>query len=282
MRKLEPTTETSREIVDRSGSNLAYALSVLPKEKREDMCVFYAFCRIVDDIADDPHLPALDKKEALGRWRKIARGQLEDHVAGVETEFEEIRLRYSLDESELVAIIDGVEMDTVPLRFDTAGELMHYCYRVASAVGLSSIRIFGYEDPATRDYAEHLGYALQWTNIMRDVGEDAREGRVYLPLDDLHRFGVKEENILSGKPDFASFQRLMKFEAGFARGFYKKAVEALPDVDRKSMRSAEMMRRIYTGILDAMEKDGFRVFDKRYKLSKARMLTEYARAKTIG
>lgn len=279
---MQPTIETSREIVRRSGSNLAFALAILPKDKREDMGVFYAFCRIVDDIADDPHIPAAVKRAGLQRWRLLVRGELEDLAPGVESEFEEVRTRYNLDAQELVAIIDGVEMDTEPLRFETAGELKHYCYRVASAVGLSSVRIFGYEDPATRVYAEQLGYALQWTNIMRDVGEDAGEGRVYLPVEDLKRFGVKEQNILSGKPDFASFQRLMKFEAGVARGFYKKAVEALPAVDRKSMRSAEMMRRIYTGILDAMEKDGFRVFEKRYKLSKARMLAEYARAKTIG
>ncbi len=279
---MEPTTETSREIVGRSGSNLAFALSILPKDKREDMCVFYAFCRIVDDIADDTELGDEEKKAELHRWRQIVKGERKDLSPGVETEFEEIRTRYSLDQTELIAIIDGVEMDTGPLRFETAGELKHYCYRVAGAVGLSSIRIFGYEDPETRDYAEQLGYALQWTNIMRDVGEDAREGRLYLPIEDLHRFGLKEEAILSGKPDLASFQRLMKFEAGVARGFYRKAIELLPAVDRKSMRSAEMMRRIYTGILDEMEKDGFRVFDKRYKLSKMRMLTEFARAKTIG
>lgn len=279
---MEPTTETSREIVARSGSNLAFALSVLPKEKRDDMCVFYAFCRVVDDIADDPDVGDEEKKTALQRWRLIARGGSEKYLPGVETEFEEIRKRYSLDPTELTAIIDGMEMDTGPLRFETAGELKHYCYRVASAVGLCSIRIFGYEDPQTRDYAEQLGYALQWTNIMRDVGEDAREGRLYLPIEDLQRFGLKEEAILSGKPDFASFQRLMKFEAGVARGFYRKAIEALPAVDKKSMRSAEMMRRIYTGILIEMEKDGFHVFEKRYKLSKARMLMEFARAKTIG
>lgn len=279
---MEPSTETSREIVRRSGSNLAFALAVLPGEKREDMGVFYAFCRIVDDIADDPEAPAIEKQEGLNRWRRLVKGELEDPLPGVELEFDEVRRRYQLNEDELEAIIDGVEMDIEPLRFETAEDLKNYCYRVASAVGLVSIQIFGYEDPGSREYAEQLGYALQWTNIMRDVGEDAGEGRLYLPLEDLNRYGLSEAAILSGKPDFASFQRLMKHEAGVARELYQKAISALPPVDRKSMRSAEMMRRIYSGILDEMERGGFRVFETRYKLSKARMLAEFARAKTIG
>jgi len=279
---VDPSTETSREIVRRSGSNLAFALAILPKEKREDMGVFYAFCRIVDDIADDLDAPADEKREGLNRWRRLIHGELESPLPGVENEFDDLRRHYALDEGELEAIVDGVEMDIEPLRFETATDLKNYCYRVASAVGLASIRIFGYKDPGSRDYAEQLGYALQWTNIMRDVGEDAEEGRLYLPLEDLKRFGLSEADVLSGKPDFASFQRLMKYEAGVARGFYQKAIDALPAVDRKSMRSAEMMRRIYSGILDEMESGGFRVFETRYKLSKARMLAEFARAKTIG
>ncbi|MEX2578101.1 MAG: squalene/phytoene synthase family protein [Verrucomicrobiales bacterium] len=274
--------ETSREIVRRSGSNLAFALAVLPRDKRDDMEVFYAFCRLADDIADDPDLSLAQKHAGLNRWRQLIRGGIDQPRPGVETEFLELCDRRSLDAEELDAIVIGVEMDLEPVRFETAEELKHYCFHVAGSVGLASIRIFGHEDPATRLYAEQLGYALQWTNILRDIGEDAAEKRLYLPLEDLRRFGLKEDHILSGAPDPASFQRLMKYETRMARQFYADAVAALPAVDRGSMRSAELMRRIYFGILREMESDGFRVFDKRYRLPKARMVCEVLRTKLAG
>jgi len=276
---LEPVTESSREIVSRSGSNLAFALAVLPRRKRHDMGVFYAFCRVVDDIADEPGIPVEERRAALQYWRDLIRGRVEHPRPGIETEFVDLCRRYFLREDDLEAIITGMEMDLEPLRFETAVDLKRYCYHVASAVGLVSIEIFGYTDPTTRLYAEQLGYALQWTNIMRDVGEDAREGRLFLPLDDLRRYGLTESMILDGKPDRARFQRLMKHQAGVARAFYVTAVSALPKADRAAMRSAELMRRIYSAILDEMEADGFHVFDRRYRLSKAVMMCEFLKAK---
>lgn len=278
---MEPLTETSTEIVRRSGSNLAFALAVLPREKRRDMGIFYAFCRVVDDIADDPDISLSDRRRGLERWRGLILGEVKPQ-AGIESEFVDLCARRSLSEEDLEAILSGVEMDLEPLRFQAAEDLKRYCYHVASAVGLVSIEIFRYEDQRCREYAEKLGYALQWTNILRDVGEDAEEGRVFLPLDDLSRFGLTEEDILSGSPDRASFERLMKHETSVARSFYAEALAALPEVDRKSMRSAELMRRIYSGILDAMEKDGFHVYKTRYRLSKCRMAGEFLRAKLIG
>lgn len=245
------------------------------------MCVFYAFCRVIDDVADDPGFSMEERREALNRWRKIVRGE-ENPLAGVEMEFVDLQQRYGLDQETLLEIVEGVEMDLEPLRFASQDELKDYCFRVASAVGLISIEIFGYTDPATRTYAEQLGYALQWTNILRDVGEDAEEGRVFLPVEDLARFGVSEQEILSRTPDRAKFERLMKYEASVSRAFYRAAMDALPAADRKSMRSAELMRRIYSGILDKMEEDRFHVFEKRYRLPKSRMLCEFLRAKFLG
>lgn len=274
-------TETAAEIVRRSGSNLAFALAVLPREKRRDMGVFYAFCRVVDDLADDLGIPIEERRAGLDRWRAIVRGELESTEPGIEAEFAEMALRHDLPPAELEAILDGVEMDLEPLRFETSEDLKQYCYRVASAVGLVSIEIFGYEDSACRDYAEQLGYALQWTNILRDVGEDAREGRLFLPRADLEMFGLAESDLLAGQPDRAKFGRLMKHETATARRFYEAAVAALPVGDRRNMRSAELMRRIYSGILDEMEADGYRVYETRYRLSKPRMICEFLRAKFL-
>ena len=246
------------------------------------MGVFYAFCRVVDDIADDPGFSVEVRRAGLHRWRDLIQDRITEPNPGIETEFADLCRRYSLEIADLEAIVAGVEMDLEPLRFETSDELKRYCYHVASAVGLVSIEIFCYTDPATRVYAEQLGYALQWTNILRDVGEDAAEGRLFLPLEDLRRFGLTEQMILDRNPDRAKFQRLMKHEAGAARAFYAAAVAALPKADRASMRSAELMRRIYSAILEEMEEDGFRVFDRRYRLTKAGMLCEFLRAKFLG
>lgn len=279
---MKAVTETSLEIVQRSGSNLAFALAVLPPEKRDDMRVFYAFCRVADDIADDPGFSIEERQDALRHWRELIRGAGASPRPGVETEFVDLVERRQLDPAELEAIIDGVEMDLTPLRFQTAEDLKRYCYHVASAVGLVSIKLFGYTQPETRVYAEQLGYALQWTNIMRDVGEDAEEGRVFLPLDDLERFGLCESDLLSRKPDPEKFRLMMEFQSTVAWAYYANAVEALVDADRKSMRSAELMRRIYSGILVKMEQGRYQVFEKRYRLSKPRMISEFLRAKLIG
>ena len=275
----DPTvTEASAEqIVARSGSNLAYALKVLPRSKRADMQVFYGFCRIVDDIADDEGIEPDARRAGLARWRSLILDQPIDPPlrSGIESEFRDLCARYQLPRETLLEIVAGVEMDIAPaasLRFSTFDELKAYCYRVASAVGLASIEIFGYQDDACRDYAEKLGYAFQMTNILRDVGQDAEEGRIYLPLDELQRFGVSEAGILDrSAAESAGFQELMAFQCRRAEDFYAAAVAELPDGDRKSMRAAELMRIIYSRILLRMKEDGFRVFEKRYKLSKLEM-----------
>jgi len=280
---VKPTSETAAEIVRRSGSNLAFALAVLPREIRHDMRVLYAFCRVVDDIADAPG-PGLEERRAgLESWRERIHGDGAPPRPGIESEFDDLVRRRDLPRDLLHAIVEGVEMDLEPQRYETVQELKDYCFRVACAVGLVSVEIFGYRcEEGVKRYALELGYALQWTNILRDVGEDAREGRLYLPLEELERFGLTEGDLVSGRPDRAAFERLMKQEARRARGFYAAAVEALPEEDRGSMRSAELMRRIYSEILDRMEADGFRVYDRRYRLPKTAMLCHFLRAKFLG
>jgi len=278
---VDPNEASSAEIVRRSGSNLAFALAVLPAAVREDMRVFYAFCRVVDDIADAPGLALASRRAGLERWRLVVEGACRDLRAGVESEFDAMRKRRRLPADLLLAIVEGVEMDLEPRCYADVDDLKAYCYHVACAVGLVSAEIFGCRSEGAKRYAVELGYALQWTNILRDVGEDAREGRVYLPLAELERYGLSQEALLSLHPDRARFERLMKQEARRARAFYEAAVAALPGVDRAAMRSAELMRRIYHGILETMETDGFRVFEKRYRLSKATMMCHFLRAKFL-
>lgn len=268
------------EIVRAAGSNLAFALAVLPRARRADMRVFYAFCRVIDDIVDGEESETEVKVAALDRWRSlICENENDDRPPrpGLESEMRELCRRRSLPRELLLEIIDGVAVDLAPARFPTFDELRDYCHAVASAVGLVSIEIFGYRDPGSRDYAEQLGYALQMTNILRDVGEDAAEGRVYLPLEDLARFGLSEQEILERRHD-ERFDRLMAFECERAEAFYAAALAHLPTVDRRSMRSAELMRVIYSRILGRMKAGGFRVFETRYRLAKTEMLGCLVRA----
>jgi phytoene synthase len=167
----------------------------------------------------------------------------------------------------LEEIIDGVEMDLRNVRYQTFEELRVYCHRVASAVGLVSIEIFGYRDPACREYAIQLGLALQVTNIIRDVGKDLSFGRIYLPLDDLARFAYSEGD-LRGRTHNTAFVRLMNFEADRAEEFFSTAAGLLPRSDRRSMVAAEIMASVYHALLRRMRADRFRVFDKEYRLSK--------------
>ena len=267
---------TADAIVRAAGSNLAFAFAVLPADRRRDMRVFYAFCRIVDDIVDAESASAAEKRQALDRWRALVDGT-ENPRPGLETEMRELCNRRNLPVSTLTEIIDGVAMDLDRDRYATIDDLLVYCHGVASAVGLVSIEIFGYREPATRDYAVQLGYALQLTNILRDVGEDAQLGRIYLPQEDLARFQLDEADILARVND-ERFSRLMAFEAERAEKFFTQSTRALSPVDQRSMRSAELMRSIYSRLLARMRADGFRVFEKRYRLGKWERLGILARA----
>jgi phytoene synthase len=254
------------KITRESKSNLALAFVALGRERRNDITIFYAFCRVIDDIADSEELTAEEKGRQLASWRSYIREETagEPDLAG---EIRALYAKYAITPAMLDEIIDGVEMDLGQVRYATFEDLRLYCYRVASAVGLVSIEIFGYRDPRCRDYAIELGLALQVTNIIRDVGKDLQNDRVYLPEEDLKRFGYSMTDLRSRKYDEA-FLALMQFEASRAEEFFSRAAAALPAQDRRSMVAAEIMASVYHALLKRMKADRFRVFDKEYRLSK--------------
>lgn len=236
------------------------------------MTVFYAFCRVVDDIADDPDVAIELKEKQLNEWSD---GLMNGFITPdpLQKEVSELPKRYNIAPTLFVQIIEGVASDLNCDRYETIKDLLAYCYKVASVVGLVSIEIFGYKNPACKDYAVNLGYALQLTNIIRDVGEDARStGRIYLPLEELRKFNVSVDDILKGKHT-AEFAALMKFQHQRAISYYRRATELLPREDRQNMLAAEMMGKIYSEILEKIKRHQFRVFDRRFGLSKLRKIT---------
>jgi phytoene synthase len=254
------------KITRRSKSNLALAFISLGRERRRDITVFYAFCRVIDDIADAPELNVDEKQRRLGEWRDCLRAAASPEPT-LARDVRALITKYSLTPEMFEEIIDGVEMDLHKSRYATFEELRVYCYRVASAVGLVSIEIFGYRNPACKEYAIQLGLALQMTNIIRDVGKDLRSGRIYLPQDDLARFDYSEVE-LQDRQYNERFVQLMEFEASRAKEFFARAAALLPPEDRPSMIAAEIMRSVYRGLLRRMELDKFRVFQKEYRLNK--------------
>lgn len=247
-------------------SNLALALVSLPKDRRRDALFFYAFCREVDDIADEPGRSPEEKRRTLDAWKTALHTN-----SGLPPELADMIRRRNLSATLFIDIVRGMEMDIEPPRYRSYADLQTYCWPVACAVGQVSAQIFGCTQPESVTYADELGYALQLTNILRDVAEDARLGRIYLPTDDLARFGVSEESLLAGKPD-GDFRNLMAFEAKRARAHYAAAAAALHPADRSALVAADIMRRTYEKLLDRMEADGFRPFEKRYRLSKGEKL----------
>ena len=255
-------------------SNLALTFVSLPAHKRADMNVFYTFCRLVDDIADNDTLPPEEKLALLASWRAAVDrpGEVGNQSNGLVPHIHTLIAKYQLASEHLQEIITGVEMDVYARQYPTFEQLRTYCYRVASAVGLVSIEIFGYTDPSARQYAIDLGLALQLTNIIRDVAVDLENnGRIYLPLEDLERFGYLSEDLRARTYD-RRFRALMKFEAARAQDFYDRAVRGLSPRDRRSMVAAETMRVIYWKLLQDMKRDRFRVFERTYRLNKARKL----------
>ena len=249
-----------------SKSNLALAFVALGRKRREDITVFYAFCRVVDDIADSAETAPEEKTRQLAAWRKWLHASGPDEPA-LARDVRELFGKYAITPAMLEEIIDGMEMDLRNTRYRTFEDLRLYCYRVASAVGLVSIEIFGYRNPACRDYAIQLGYALQMTNIIRDVGQDLSVGRIYLPEEDLARFNYSESDLRQRKHNDA-FVHLMEFEAARAGEFFAQAASLLPREDRRSMVAAEIMGSVYRALLKRMKADRFRVFEKEYRLSK--------------
>jgi phytoene synthase len=266
--------EESRTITRKSASNLALAFVLLPKAKREAMSALYAFCREVDDLADEDSVPTGTRREQLAAWRADIRracAQEPPHFPvnrELQPVIRECRLPFELFDE----LIKGCEMDLDTRRYENYEQLDLYCHRVASVVGLLSIEIFGYRNPACRDYAVLLGKALQLTNILRDVRTDAARGRIYLPQAELARFNVREEEILRSEYS-GRFHDLATAVAQRARGFYRQAREALPAEDRRAMIAAELMGAVYWRLLRKLEQQRFNVFGPQpIRLSKARKL----------
>ena len=251
-------------------SNLALAFLSLSAEKRQDMDIFYTFCRLVDDIADSESLPPEDKSAVLQAWRNALRGPVTGRSAHAPLLIEQIHgliAKYQLLTEHFLEIVAGVEMDVFSHHYATFEQLRAYCYRVASVVGLVSIEIFGYRDERCRQYAVDLGLALQITNIIRDVGVDLDNGeRIYLPLEDLERFGYTPADLRARVYD-KRFRMLMDFEAKRAEAFYRSAVANLPAEDRRSMTAAEVMRAIYWRLLLKIRRKRFDVLTCRHRLS---------------
>src|ERR1700736_64282 len=254
------------KITKASKSNLALAFVSLGRERRRDITTFYAFCRVIDDIADDIDVASDKKRRRLSEWREWLRAP-QPNESQLAADLRSLMKKYAIIPEMLEEIVAGVEMDLTIQRYQTFDELRIYCYRVASAVGLVSIEIFGYRNPACKEYAIQLGLALQTTNIIRDVAKDLVAGRIYLPLEDLARFSYSEKE-LQDRQYNDRFVRLMQFEADRARQFFARAAEALPREDRRSMVAAEIMASIYRSLLRRMELDKFRVFEKEYRLNK--------------
>ena len=277
---LDADYERCAEITRRSRSSFYYAFILLTAERRRALNAVYAFCRFIDDIADDESIrePAV----LLTRWRE----ELERVYTGVPTRalsraLADSARRFAIPRVHFEEIIAGVEMDLSRTRYQTFEDLRPYCYRVASALGLICIEIFGYRNPSAKTYAENLGLALQLTNILRDVREDAARGRIYLPLEDLARFNVSEDEILASvySPNFV---RLMDFEARRARGLYAAAQTALAAEDRSTLLTAEAMRLIYGALLERIIKSNYRVLDRRHRLSAPHKLYLVGRAWAEG
>jgi len=271
------TPPVSEQITQRSASNLALAFIMLPKEKRAGMSALYAFCREVDDVADEETVPVEQRRARLAQWREDVRAACSggDPKIPINCELKPYIAAHGMSFSLFDELIRGVEMDLDVTRYETWAELEQYCYRVASVVGLLSIEIFGYSQPACREYAIHLGQALQLTNILRDVGNDAARGRIYLPLAELRRHEVTEAEILAGQFS-PRFRRLAQTTANRARHHFARARATLPPEDRRAMVAAELMGAVYWRLLRKLEQRDFPVLapqpTKLHKLQKLALI----------
>ncbi|MDD3326675.1 MAG: presqualene diphosphate synthase HpnD [Zoogloea sp.] len=260
-----------QEKASSSGSSFYYSFMFLPPERRQAITALYAFCREVDDVVDECHdLQVAQTK--LDWWRNEVRqvfGGQPQHPVG--QALKDVVQHFPLPMEQLLEIIDGMQMDLNQTRYLDWKALNLYCYRVASVVGLLSAEIFGYTNRQTLKYAHDLGLAFQLTNIIRDVGEDARRGRIYLPVDELQRFNVPARQILDARHS-DNFRDLMAFQAARARQLYDQAFAQLPAEDRKAQRPGLIMAAIYRTLLDEIEADGFLVLDRRTSLTPLRKI----------
>jgi phytoene synthase len=260
-----------------SGSSFAAAFWMLPAPRRRALHAIYAFCRLADDIADDPAV-AGDRARLLERWR----GELRDGYRGtsrhpVGMALGDAARRFELPEQLFLDLLAGVEADLSGRPIDTFEDLYRYCYCVASTVGLLLVRVLEARGAGVLEYAEKMGIAVQLTNVLRDVGEDAAAGRIYLPREDLRRMSVRPESLREGKMT-EEIRLLLALYAERARIYYEQAARALPPEERRRLRAAEAMGRIYRTLLEELQARGFPCLERPLRLSKPRRLAIAARA----
>jgi phytoene synthase len=268
-------------VTRQSGTSFYYAFRVLPAEKRRAIEALYAFCRAVDDCVDEE---GGEGEAGLVRWlAEVHRAYAGRPETDLGRELAETVARFPIPRGCFEDVVAGCRMDLATRRYATFADLRVYCERVASAVGLASIEIFGYDDPRTRAYAVELGLALQLTNILRDVAADAARDRLYLPLEDLARFGVPADALLAAARDGraprpSGLDGLLAFEADRARSHYAAAAAALPACDRRSMLAAEVMGAVYRAVLEEWARRGHPVGGPRVRLGKPRRIALALRA----
>jgi len=260
-----------RKLARATASNFYYSFLLLPRAERRAINDVYTFCRLLDDLVDEDQTDKNPQSE-LDYWRDEVEAIYQGEPS---SEFGEQLLtsveQFDLPKQSFLDVIDGMEMDLRWHSYQTFSDLREYCYRAASAVGLICIEIFGYESARTREYAVNLGLALQLTNILRDLKEDIARGRIYIPIEDLERFGYSERELRENLYN-APFIELMKYEHSRARSYFEKAASSLPDQDRQSMFAAEIMGAIYRELLEQIPAVQFDVFRNRVTVSKSRRL----------
>jgi 15-cis-phytoene synthase len=269
----------------RSGSSFYYAFLFLPEERRAAITAFYAFCREVDDVVDEVHEPSVAGAK-LAWWRsEVAQAFGGKPSHPVTLALMPLAPRYDIRAEHLLAVIEGCELDLQQNRLLDFPALQHYCHLVAGVVGEVAANIFGRSEAATLSYAHTLGRAMQLTNIIRDVGDDARRGRIYLPIAELQRFDVKAHELLKREAPWGyseRFQALMRFQAERAHATYEEAFALLPDADRKAQKPGLMMANIYRSLLREIEAGGFQVLHQRISLTPLRKLWIAARTQMQG
>lgn len=264
MDAVEQSYAYCRDVARRRAKNFYYSFVLLSSEQRKAMCAIYAFMRYCDDLSDEPGAT----RAAIDRWRT----ELDDALAGrfsghpVWPAFHHTVRRFNIPPEYFHEMIEGVASDLEPRRIATFDELYHYCYQVASVVGLTIVHIFGFDTPKVLPLAEKCGVAFQLTNILRDIREDADRGRIYLPAEDLSNFGVAADDLRAGRRT-EPFVRLMRFEAGRARGYYTEAMPLLDLIHRRSRPSLWALITIYSRLLDRIERANYDVFSRRVRLS---------------
>ncbi len=249
-----------------SKSSFLYSFFLLPKEKRRAIYTLYAFCRQTDDIVDNNNSPLEKRLWLLNRWEKELKRCFLNQVSNYFDSLHQVAEVFKIPFEYFLELIAGVRMDLTEIGFRSFEDLKLYCYRVASIVGLMSIEIFGYRDPQIKQYAENLGIALQLTNIIRDVGADARLGRIYIPEEDLERFAVTKAEIMN-KRYSDRFYQLMSFQSRRARKYYQLAEAYLPGSEKLNMLVSEIMKNIYWRLLNKIEAEQYKVLDRRLSVS---------------